>query len=61
MTRDRRWPSSLTPVMSKENVTFGDDGQERVVKVSRLETLSCVAFIKPLGLFCSFPHRMYLG
>jgi hypothetical protein len=46
VTRDRRWPSSLTSVMSKEN-----DGLERVIKVSSLETLSCVAFVKPLGLF----------
>jgi hypothetical protein len=38
-------------VMSKENIIFGDDGPERVIKVSSLETLSCVAFVKPLGLF----------
>jgi hypothetical protein len=32
---DRRWPSSkLTLVMSKENIIFGDDGWERVIKVS---------------------------
>jgi hypothetical protein len=37
--------------MSKENIIFGDDGQERVIKVSNLETLSCVAVVKPLGLF----------
>jgi hypothetical protein len=51
VTRDRRCPSSLTPVMSKENIIFGDDGPERVIKVSSLEILSCVAFVKPLGLF----------
>jgi hypothetical protein len=50
-TRDQRWSSSLTPVMSKENLIFGNDGQERVIKVSNLETLSCVVFVKPLGLF----------
>jgi hypothetical protein len=48
---DRRWSSSLTMVMSKENIIFGDDGREWVIKVSNLETLSCVAFVKPLGLF----------
>jgi hypothetical protein len=51
VTGDRRWPSSLTPVMSKENIIFGNDGPERVIKVSSLETLSCVFFVKLLGLF----------
>jgi hypothetical protein len=61
VTGDRRWPSSnLTPVMSKENIIFRDDGPERVIKVSSLETLSCVAFVKPLGLFCSSPFHMCL-
>jgi hypothetical protein len=50
-TGDRRWSSSLTLVMSKENLIFGHDGQEQVIKLSNLETMSCVAFIKPLGLF----------
>jgi hypothetical protein len=60
VTGDRRWPSSLTPVMSKENVIFRDNGPERVIKVSSLETLSCVAFVKPLVLFCSSPSHMCL-
>jgi hypothetical protein len=51
LTGDRRWSSSFTLVMSKENIIFGDDGRERVIKVNNLETLSCVAFVKPLGLF----------
>jgi hypothetical protein len=59
-TGDRRWPSSLTSVMSKENIIFGDDGRERVIKVSSLETFRCVAFVKPLGLFCSSPSHMWL-
>jgi hypothetical protein len=58
---DRRWSSSLIPVVSKENIIFGDNGRERVIKVSSLETLSCVARVKPLGLFCSLPLRVYLG
>jgi hypothetical protein len=39
------------PVTSKENNIFADDGPERVIKVSSIKTLSCVAFAKPLGLF----------
>jgi hypothetical protein len=27
-TGDRRWSSSLTRLMSKENIIFGDDGRE---------------------------------
>jgi hypothetical protein len=27
MTEDRRWFSSLTPVMTKEYITFGDNGK----------------------------------
>jgi hypothetical protein len=46
--------------MSKENIIFGDDGQEKVIKVCSLETLRCVAFVKPLGLFCSSPYHMWL-
>jgi hypothetical protein len=58
---DRRWSSSLIPVVSKEIMTSGDNGQERVIKVSSLETLSCVARVKPLGLFSSLPLRVYFG
>jgi hypothetical protein len=54
MTRDRRWFSSLTPVMTKEYITFGDNGKGRVlsvgtVKVSKFVTLRCVALVKSLG------------
>jgi hypothetical protein len=31
MTRDRRWFSSLTLVMTKEYITFGDNGKGRVL------------------------------
>jgi hypothetical protein len=60
VTGDRRWSSSLTRLMSKENIIFRDDGRERVIKVSSLETLSCVAFVKPHGLFRSSPSHMWL-
>jgi hypothetical protein len=58
---DRRWSSSLILVVSKENIIFGDNGRERVFKVSFLKTLSCVALVKPLGRFCSLPLHVYLG
>jgi hypothetical protein len=58
---DRRWSSSLIPMVSKEIIIFGDNGWERVIKVRSLETLSCVACVKPLVLICSLPLRMYLG
>jgi hypothetical protein len=60
-TEDRRWSTSLTPLMSKDNIIFRDDGRERVIKVSRFYTLSCVASIKAFGLFCSLPYHMCLG
>jgi hypothetical protein len=59
--RDRRWSSSLIPVVSKEIIIFGVNRRERMIKVSSLETLSCVALVKPLGLFCSLSYRVYLG
>jgi hypothetical protein len=59
-TGNWRWSSSLTRLMSKENIIFGDEGREQVIKVSNLETLSCVAFVKPLGLFWSLPSHMCL-
>jgi hypothetical protein len=54
MTRDRWWFSSLTPVMTKEYNTFGDNGKGRVlsvgtVKVSESVTLRCVSLVKSLG------------
>jgi hypothetical protein len=54
MTRDRRWFSSLTPVMTKEYIIFWDNGKGRVlsvgtVKVSESVTLRCVALVKSLG------------
>jgi hypothetical protein len=53
MTRDRRWFSSLTPVMTKEYITFGDNGKGGVllvgtVKVSESVTLRRVSLVKTL-------------
>jgi hypothetical protein len=62
MTGDQRWFSSLTSVVSKEYITFGDNGQGRVlsvgmVKVSENVTLRHVALIKSLSgsIFFQFP------
>jgi hypothetical protein len=54
MTGDRRWFSSLTLVMTKEYITFGDNRKGRVlsvgtVKVSGFVTLQRVALVKSLG------------
>jgi hypothetical protein len=54
MTEDRRWFSSLTLVMTKEYITFGDNGKGRVlsvgtVKVSESVTPRCVSLVKSLG------------
>jgi hypothetical protein len=54
MTGDRRWFSILTPVMTKEYITFRDNGKGRVlsvgtVKVSESVTLRCVSLVKSLG------------
>jgi hypothetical protein len=54
MTGDRRWFSSLTPVMTKEYVTFGDNGKGRVlsvgtVKVSESMSLRRFSLVKSLG------------
>jgi hypothetical protein len=54
MTGDRRWFSSLTLVMTKEYITFGDNGKGRVlsvgtVKVSESVTLRRVSLVMSLG------------
>jgi hypothetical protein len=54
MTGDRRWFSSLTPVMTKEYITYGDNGKGRVLlvgtmKVSESVTLRRVSLVKSLG------------
>jgi hypothetical protein len=54
MTGDRRWFSSLTPVMAIQYITFGDNGKGRVlsvgkVKVSESVTLRRVSLVKSLG------------
>jgi hypothetical protein len=54
MTGDRRWFASLTPMMTKEYITFGDNGKGRMlslgtVKVSESVTLRRVFLVKSLG------------
>jgi hypothetical protein len=54
MTGDLRRFSSLTLVMTKEYITFGDNGKGRVlsvgmVKVSESMTLRRVSIVKSLG------------
>jgi hypothetical protein len=54
MTEDRRWFSSLTPMLTKEYITFGDNGKGRVlsvgtVKVTESVTLRRVSLVKSLG------------
>jgi hypothetical protein len=54
MTGDRLWFSSLTPVMTKEYITFGDNGKGRVlsvgtVKVSESVTLRRVSLVMSMG------------
>jgi hypothetical protein len=54
MTGDQRWFSNLTLVMTKEYITFGDNGKGRVllvgmVKVSESMTLRHVSLVKSLG------------
>jgi hypothetical protein len=54
MTGGRWWFSSLTLVMTKEYITFGDNGKGRVLsvgtmKVSESVTLRRVSLVKSLG------------
>jgi hypothetical protein len=54
MTEERRWFSSLTLVMTKEYITFGDNGKGIVLsvgtlKVSESVTLRRVSPVKSLG------------
>jgi hypothetical protein len=49
MTRDRRWFYSLAPVMTKEYITFGDNGKGRVLSVGTVKTLRRVSLVKSLG------------
>jgi hypothetical protein len=37
MTRDSRWFSSLTPVMTKEYITFGDNSHGKVQSVGTIK------------------------
>jgi hypothetical protein len=63
MTEDRRWFSSLTPVMTKEYITFGDNGKGRVlsvgtVKVSESMTLRRVSLVESLGYNLLFVSQL---
>jgi hypothetical protein len=54
MTGDKGWFSSLVPVVTKRYITFGDNGQGRVlsegeIKVSDKITLRRVALVQSLG------------
>jgi hypothetical protein len=54
MTGDKGWFSSLVPVLTKRYITFGDNGQGRVlsegeIKVSDKITLRHVALVQSLG------------
>jgi hypothetical protein len=63
MTGDRSWFSSLTPVMTKEYITFGDNGKGRVlsvgtVKVSESVTLWRVSLLNSLGYNLLFVSQL---
>ena len=54
MTGDRGWFSSLTPVNTREYVTFGDKGRGRVMAVGEVNVsdsvmLKSVVLVKSLG------------
>jgi hypothetical protein len=42
MTGGLRWFSSLTPVMTKEYITFGDNGKGRVLSVGTMKVSESV-------------------
>jgi hypothetical protein len=63
MTGDRRWFSNLTPVMTKEYITFGDNGKGRVLsvgtmKVSESVTLQHVSLVKSFGCNLLFVSQL---
>jgi hypothetical protein len=63
MTRDRWWFSSLTLVMTKEYITFGDNEKGIVlsvgtVKVSKFVTLRRVSLVKSLGYNLLFVSQL---
>lgn len=54
MTGNPKWFSSLTPVSTKEYITFGDNNKGKIIsegaiKVSDNVTLKRVALVRPLG------------
>jgi hypothetical protein len=64
MTGNKKWFSSLTQVKQKMYITFGDNGQGRVISegvvhVSDKITLKRVALVKSLGFnLLSVSHLM---
>jgi hypothetical protein len=62
MTGDRRWFSSLTPVMTKEYITFGDNGECRVLSLGTMkvsESVTLHVFILSslwVTIFSLFPN-----
>jgi hypothetical protein len=63
MTGDRGWFSSLVPVVTKRYITFGDNGQGRVlsegeIKVSDKITLRRVALVQSLGYNLLFVSQL---
>ena len=63
MTGDHRWFSSLTPVMNKEYITFGDNRKGKIVsegaiKVSENFLLKRVALVESLGFNLLFVSQL---
>jgi hypothetical protein len=56
MTGDRRWFSSLTPVMTKEYMTFRDNGKGRVLSVGTVKVSESVT-LRRVSL-CDNPHEI---
>jgi hypothetical protein len=53
MTKNKKWFSSLTPLLHKEYATFGDDKKDKVlgtdiIKVNDFFTLNDVALVNKL-------------
>jgi hypothetical protein len=56
MTGDKRWFSSLIPLVTKMYITFGDNGRERVLSEGEINvtdkiTLRRVALVQSLGYY----------
>jgi hypothetical protein len=49
MTEDLRWFFSLSPVMTKEYITFGDNGKGRVLSVGTVKVSESLLLSSLLG------------